>query len=674
MPRLSCSAGALARVPVGRALLPVSPVAPASRRLSGVRLALARAVQAPSDGHFCQACFSTCGLLIAAVAHNRSHSQTNPTTINNRKSKIGNWQLAIGNRVRPLLSTQFLRITTTLIFFVLLIRPLCAQNTQPLPSADTYRVAGIVVSSQTNHPIAGARVTISSVRNPQQAMSMVTSDTGAFEFTGVPAGKYPLQGAAKGFIPAAYDQHEQFSTAIVTGAGVDTEHLVLRLAPAASISGKVLDEAGEPVRHAVVTLYRDVHGSGVSRITRTRTAETDDQGSYELAPLIPGTFFLSVSANPWYAVHPVAFRQEGPSSPPSLVDRSLDVAYPITYYADATAYEDATPVPVRGGDHPQIDFHLQPVPALHLLYHVPDAGKNGFQMPDIQRRSFDALDNSQGVSWQGVSEGVFELTLPPGSYVVRSSAGGSGMRTAEITFDKDGQELDTSGGEALGSVKATVIMPADAQLPKGAAPAPSAGAAGATLPELLVVLRDSRGRNVTGQPVGENNQVAFDNLAPGKYEVQIGSNQGAYSIARISDLWTGRVSASGETSGHTLTVAPGAQLEVALSLTSASATIEGFARHAGQPVPGAMIVLVPKNPEVNHALFRRDQSDLDGSFTLPDVSPGDYRVVAIENGWDLDWAKPGVIARYARNGQALTVPADKKGPIHLAEPIEVQSR
>jgi hypothetical protein len=36
-------------------------------------------------------------------------------------------------------------------------------------------------------------------------------------------------------------------------------------------------------------------------------------------------------------------------------------------------------------------------------------------------------------------------------------------------------------------------------------------------------------------------------------------------------------------------------------------------------------------------LFRRDQSDLDGTFSLHGVIPGTYTVVAIDNGWDLDW-------------------------------------
>jgi hypothetical protein len=56
-----------------------------------------------------------------------------------------------------------------------------------------------------------------------------------------------------------------------------------------------------------------------------------------------------------------------------------------------------------------------------------------------------------------------------------------------------------------------------------------------------------------------------------------------------------------------------------------------------------MVVLVPRNPEANGDLFRRDQSDLDGSFALHKVIPGPYTVCAIENGWDLDWGKPDVL-------------------------------
>jgi len=52
---------------------------------------------------------------------------------------------------------------------------------------------------------------------------------------------------------------------------------------------------------------------------------------------------------------------------------------------------------------------------------------------------------------------------------------------------------------------------------------------------------------------------------------------------------------------------------------------------------------------------RRDQSDSDGTFTLAGAIPGKYTVVAIENGWDLEWLNPDVIKPYLGQGTPLEV-------------------
>ena len=175
--------------------------------------------------------------------------------------------------------------------------------------------------------------------------------------------------------------------AIVTGAGLDTEHLALRLAPAGIIAGRVLDESGEPVRNATVTIYFDDHSSGFGQVRQFHGAQTDDQGDYEIASLMPGTYFLSASATPWYAVHPN--RQTNvPDLPPASVDPSLDVTYPLTYYGDETAAEDATPIPIRGGERLQADIHLNPAHALSLRFRVPTNEQGGFRVPQLQQSSF----------------------------------------------------------------------------------------------------------------------------------------------------------------------------------------------------------------------------------------------------------------------------------------------
>jgi protocatechuate 3,4-dioxygenase beta subunit len=528
-----------------------------------------------------------------------------------------------------------------------------SSTAPPSQSSDaTFRIAGTIVNAIGGNPLARARVTIVDAKNRQKAQWMITSDDGRFDFKQVSPGKYSLQGAKRGFIPAFYDEHEGFSTAIVTGAGLDTEHLVLRLDPSAMLSGKILDELGEPVRQATVSLYRENRQVGVGRIIKFRVSVTDDQGGYEFSPLDAGSYFISATAKPWYALHTVSSGEASAGNLPSAVDQSLDVAYAITYYGDATEPDDATPIPVRGGDHLQADIHLNPVPALHLIFHVPENGPNGFTMPMLQKPSFDGMEMIQSDGMQQVSPGVFEMTgVAPGRYSVRTPEAGRGAEANEVDITTNGQELDMSTAQRASTVKATIQVLGEATLP----------------PQIEVALRNSKMRIVAWQEMDTKGEVVFQDLAPGKYDVLAGSRPKAYSVARMS-------SESGVIAGHTLNVTAGASMAITLSLVGGTVNVEGFARRAGKATSGAMVVLVPRNPESNRELFRRDQSDQDGSFLLRSVIPGSYTIVAIENGWDLDWSRPGVIEHYAKQGQTITVTGQTQTTMHLTDQIEVQSR
>ena len=109
-------------------------------------------------------------------------------------------------------------------------------------------------------------------------------------------------------------------------------------------------------------------------------------------------------------------------------------------------------------------------------------------------------------------------------------------------------------------------------------------------------------------------------------------------------------------------------------MVGGSLNVEGSTKRGGKPFAGAMVVLVPKNPEENRDLFRRDQSDLDGTFNLQNVVPGSYTVLAIENGWDLDWSQPAVIAAYLNHGRAIEVGNHFGRAMNLSDSVEVQSK
>lgn len=523
------------------------------------------------------------------------------------------------------------------------------------------------MSKADARPLSKVRVTLRETKDQQKFETMVTSEDGKFEFRDVPAGKYSLEGGKRGFIFARYDQHEHFSTAIVTGAGLDTETLVLRLAPNAVIAGKVLDEFGEPVRHATVTVYYDDHSTGVDQIHQFRSAQTDDLGAYEITPLRPGTYFLSANAKPWYAVHPPSEpRQLGsarsrlansvpkadPTVDPPAVDRSLNVTYPVTYYPDVEAADDAAPISIQGGERVEADFHLNPVPSLHLLFRVPEGNNHQFFVPQLQQPAFDGFTPVQASGTQRVAPGVMEVTgVPAGRYNVRLFANGSALQMDGVDFTKDGELIDTSKSEAASQVKCSVRIPGEA-----------------TIPANLTVALRSGGRGIAvARPVDSKGEAELPDLAAGRYEVTVFGGRKRYSISRMS-------AEGADVSGHTLTVTAGSSPSVSLTLVGGSVEVEGTAKKDGKGFAGAVVVLVPKNPEVDHDLFRRDQSDLDGTFTLHGVVPGSYTLVAIENGWDLDWSKSAVIAAYARHGRSVRVGSQGEHSMNVAEAIEVQSK
>ena len=126
--------------------------------------------------------------------------------------------------------------------------------------------------------------------------------------------------------------------------------------------------------------------------------------------------------------------------------------------------------------------------------------------------------------------------------------------------------------------------------------------------------------------------------------------------------------------GRKVMIAGGSSPSISLSLVAGNAQIDGVVKRAGKGVAGAMVVLVPKDPEIDVDLFRRDQTDLDGTFSLHGVVPGSYRLLAIEDGWDLDWSQPGVIAAYIKHGRVVEISNQAGHPLTLGEPIEVQPR
>jgi hypothetical protein len=301
----------------------------------------------------------------------------------------------------------------------------------------------------------------------------------------------------------------------------------------------------------------------------------------------------------------------------------------------------------------QVDFHLNPVPSLRLLFRVLTFPDHGFVVPDLEQPSFDGSTHVQTDAARMISPGLVEITgVPAGRYNVRMFGKGEGenIEMNGVNIAKEGEEIDTSKSEALSTVKISAQIPSETALPA----------------HLAVGLRSGR-RPATWQQFDPKGEAEIERLPAGRYEILFSNTPKPYSVTRMAKDGT-------VVAGHMLTVPAGSTSTVSLTLTGASSDVEGIAKRAGKPFAGAMVVLVPKNPETDRSFFRRDQTDLDGTFALKNVVPGSYTILAIADGWDLDWSQPGVIAAYLRGGKGLEVGSQSGSTMNLKDAVEVQSK
>jgi hypothetical protein len=98
----------------------------------------------------------------------------------------------------------------------------------------------------------------------------------------------------------------------------------------------------------------------------------------------------------------------------------------------------------------------------------------------------------------------------------------------------------------------------------------------------------------------------------------------------------------------------GGPVRLKVSLARGRSAMTGTVQQNGSPVAGAMVLLLPDNFEAP-GLIRRDQSDGDGSFSLADITPGRYKLLAIEANDDLEYARPDVMEPYLSRAKTIVI-------------------
>ena len=182
------------------------------------------------------------------------------------------------------------------------------------------RITGRVVAADNGRPVKRARVFVSAAEVPG-GRGVLTDDSGVFELTELPAGRYTLTVSKSGFVSLSYGQRRplQAGTPLQLADGEQLMGIQFQLPRGSVVGGRVLDEDGDAMPGVSVRVMRYQYQQGERRLTPAGNAQTDDRGQYRVWGLMPGDYFVNATARGGNGGGP--FGGGGPGGPGGFLGR-----------------------------------------------------------------------------------------------------------------------------------------------------------------------------------------------------------------------------------------------------------------------------------------------------------------------------------------------------------------
>jgi hypothetical protein len=581
-----------------------------------------------------------------------------------------------------------------------------AMQQAPSRSSRTAAVSGVVTDGTTGKGVRAVEVALGGSGLPE-GPSTLTDSQGRFVFQNLPSStKYSISAARPGY--AGGNSLRRFPVfprpfAVADGEWIADVRIVLwRLG---GISGRVVDEKGEPLVNIPVRVLTRVPVAGTVRWAAGPTVRTDDRGMYRVAGLTRGSYTVNVPSvqssvpvdTPALTVagHPpnqsTAFiappRVVGIESAGSLV--VLDhyaipppvsrTAYAIAYYPNTSTLADATPVDlVDSEEKHNIDFVLRPVPTARVSGRVsgPAESQSGLIVRLLPEGAEALGPGSEQATALVGRDGTFTMPrVPAGRYVLEATTtiaeyrlGGSALPappglSASVAFstslpwlpgDPLPGELRVYGPRTAGSYSARVpvvvgaddLANVDVALETGGRIAGRVVSDdGSPLPKGLTIQIEP----ATGDPLLAASRQSGPVNADGTFRID-GLRPGLYVLRAWPPIKS--IAAGGDYSTRPIEVRAGSDIGDALvTLTTRVATISGVVSDTkGSIVREGAIILFPvdRSQWTNFGLrpSRIQSMTYFGSqgYQLPRVLAGEYYLLAVDAGVQDAWQDPRFLA------------------------------
>jgi hypothetical protein len=443
-----------------------------------------------------------------------------------------------------------------------------------------------------------------------------TDAEGKFRIEGVEPGEYRLMAERQGFVTQQYGAKRQYSAgmAIQVTAGLEVKGLEMRMTPQAVVTGRVLDEEGEPLANAMVQVYQQRYMQGKRQLAPMGGQPSNDVGEFRVANLAPGRYWLSAT---WRS--PMAYAR--------LKEGQPQEQYVTTFYPGTTEAAAARAIEVAAGQELSgIDIRMQKARVYRISGRVTgyEGNMRNLQLMVMPQDRTAALTVVGGMG-QVREDGTFETGgVTPGSYFVgvipMDGRARSIIGRAAVEVGRENVENVTV---AVGSA---VTVSGSVRVERDAAQAEAAQSAQIDLTRMRIQLFPVEGMAM-GIPMGtpkEDGSFQIEGVRPDRYRVQaIGAPPGTWlKSVRVGDQDAMEGGAE---------VNAGSVVEVVLA--PGPGTISGTVQDSKQqPAAGSVLTLIPEPMKTERQdLFRVTTADQNGQFVLTNVPPGDYRLFAWED-------------------------------------------
>jgi Carboxypeptidase regulatory-like domain len=508
-------------------------------------------------------------------------------------------------------------MTRILLSATIVVCGLAAQEPPPHPY-----VAGVVLST-SGDPVRKARVIL---RAHDEAAFSYTSDSdanGRFVIQDVLPGVYSISADRQGFMPDQDGAPGAPAQNFKVEAGQSVNDLKIKLVPLAVITGRVLDDDGDPVRGARVEAMAYTYQTGKKQLKSLEQTSANDKGEFRLFGLHPGAIYIRGSSF-----------SRGRFPPAMLATGS----FTPTYFPNTTDAAHASPIDLAAGAQLSgIDIRLRRENHYSVRGKLPEVLKQEVSHRMLQIRP---RDGSGGGSGLRQDEETFEfLDVRPGSYVITGDIVSNDKRSVVR------QEVDVVNADVEG-VTLNFVAPVSVSgslRVEGVSPHPL---------EKMRVSLESDLQGQFGVEVKPDGSFAIPEIAPDAYKITIGAQPGTY----VKSIRFGDEEASG---GH-IDLAKGSG-PLTLVLATDVGEVEGSVKKTnGDPAVRVRVTLIASGNHLGRSdLSRYAFTDEQGKFHMRDVPPGEYKAFAWADApfgapQDPDFRKPF-------EKQALAVKLDPNG-------------